>query len=67
MFLLSSSGPAEYFYRRPRINTNLDNATTQQQQQQQSSGSSMGANEAHMRTSDEFEQMIQHYQQKRPH
>jgi hypothetical protein len=52
-------GPDEYFYQRTRINTNPDNDHTPV-----SSNSSIGINEARIGALDEFEMMIQRYQQK---
>jgi hypothetical protein len=56
---LSSLGPDEYFYRRPRINTNTTSGNTSA-----SSNSSIGINQARIGELDEFEKMIQRYQQK---
>jgi hypothetical protein len=56
---LSSLGPDEYFYRRPRINTNTPSGNASA-----SSNSSIGINQARIGELDEFEKMIQRYQQK---
>jgi hypothetical protein len=52
-------GPDEYFYRRIRTNTNADNDDTPV-----SSNSSIRTNEARIGELDEFDKMIQRYQQK---
>ena len=59
-YFISLSGSDEYFYRHPTTKTN-----TQSGQTLASSNSSIGTNQARIGELDEFERMVQRYQQKK--